>query len=177
VNRINEIEARLQAATPGPWEKSMNKYSVWSNGINDLVCSQVSIRDANFIAHAPDDLRWALDEIKVKDAEIKELELQLKTSRYHGLKIFDEGMSLIDEVEAKDAEIAAYEAIGKPGEVVNPVRCEDCLHGKPHKMVGSGVRELTGIQCTLLDLFPMWEGDYCSYGVRRESEKGGQINC
>jgi len=87
MNKINEIEARLQAATPGPWEKSMNKYSVWSNGINDLVCSQVSIRDANFIAHAPEDLRWALDEIKRLKEINKELRREMKHNQdalYHG---------------------------------------------------------------------------------------------
>jgi|GEM_PF-4268832 len=66
----------------------------------------------------------------------------------------------------------SYEAIGEPGEVVKPVRCEECLHGKPYKMIGNSVSELTGIQCTLLDLFPMWEGDYCSYGER----EGGAAN-
>jgi len=70
--------------------------------------------------------------------------------------------------------LAAYEIIGEPDEVVKPVRCRECLHSKPHKKVGNGISEppyITGIRCTQFDLFPMQEGDYCSYGERRGSRQ------
>ena len=66
-DRLQEIRARLDAATPGPWENEFgvvadangnrhyipNEYGDWDNPA-----------DPDFIAHAPADIAWLLDEVE-----------------------------------------------------------------------------------------------------------------
>lgn len=88
-NRISEIKARLDKATPGPWEKRYNclyGWEIWQPrkpNTDHLVAAIATTRDeslqplvdgdADLIAHTPDDLRWLIDEVERKDARIKEL--------------------------------------------------------------------------------------------------------
>ena len=65
---MSEAQARLDAATPGPWK--VNDDPLGPGGLTvgplsdlgDYVCELVTGDDANaeFIAHAPDDIRKAL---------------------------------------------------------------------------------------------------------------------
>lgn len=62
-DRLSEIEGRLAAATPGPWEavtdndRRSKEHSVWSEGSSDYVAEWVATRpDADLIANAPADL-------------------------------------------------------------------------------------------------------------------------
>lgn len=69
-DRLQEIRARLDAATPGPWE-------VWENGTmvcapdrdapgayHDIALAFSSLGDQHLIAHAPADIAWLLDEVE-----------------------------------------------------------------------------------------------------------------
>jgi hypothetical protein len=66
-DRVDDIKARLAAATPGPWRVA--HHGAWEVEAppNQLVadCGTVdhAKADANLIAHAPADIRWCLDRI------------------------------------------------------------------------------------------------------------------
>ena len=56
-DRLQEIRARLDAATPGPWE-------VVCNTTSDVVgVLDGDYDDADLIAHAPADIAWLLEEV------------------------------------------------------------------------------------------------------------------
>lgn len=77
---LSAIRARLQAATPGPWQlrSGMQPYDELdtvehSHGLSVCVCDSTRFdRDADFIAHAPEDIRALLAEAerlrRVEDA-------------------------------------------------------------------------------------------------------------
>jgi hypothetical protein len=75
--RQRQIEQRLAAATPGPWDVSIDRYdpvivqqgSNWPRGDDDALATAYGLDDANFIANAPSDLRWLLDRVAVLEAE------------------------------------------------------------------------------------------------------------
>lgn len=82
--RIAQIEERLAAITPGPWTKSTVgiPHSVWADDTTTrikpyFVCGSIrDFDDANFIAHAPEDMRFMLSEAKgrkVTEAECERL--------------------------------------------------------------------------------------------------------
>jgi len=63
MSRIDEIEARLAAATPGPWEavtddhRRSKEHSVWADSKSDYVAEWVATRaDADLLANTPADL-------------------------------------------------------------------------------------------------------------------------
>lgn len=67
--RLDEIEARVAAATPGRWEPECDieahgsvpsSYSVVSDGTYERVGESISKEDAALIANAPADLRHLL---------------------------------------------------------------------------------------------------------------------
>ena len=75
MNEIQEIEARLEAATQGPWdvetipETGESRVIVRSNTGDPMLDVSVAphgvrAEDAEFIAHAPEDIRALLDEVK-----------------------------------------------------------------------------------------------------------------
>ena len=68
MDRLAEIQARLDAATPGPWERADEDVGVVSS-IGEYVFIARNIRPGNvtFIAHAPDDVAYLL-------ARVRELE-------------------------------------------------------------------------------------------------------
>ena len=57
-DRLQEIRARLDAATPGEWP------------VGTLV-PYLLPSDADFIAHAPDDIAWLLDQLTIQQADNK----------------------------------------------------------------------------------------------------------
>lgn len=75
MSRRDEIELRLAMATPGPWftDRDDNPNSVRSEhanicGLHDGGQTRDRIdANARFIAHAPDDVRWLLDELSARD--------------------------------------------------------------------------------------------------------------
>ena len=74
MNEIQEIEARLAAATPGPWSRSghdVGQVVYGPGGQPDLIgpiSTNSDIEDAEFIAHAPVDIRALIDEVKRLEA-------------------------------------------------------------------------------------------------------------
>ena len=68
VQRIAEIRARLDAATPGPWKRSLSgsHYNPWKvhRGAILVALSGEAVEDADLIAHAPADIAWLLDEVE-----------------------------------------------------------------------------------------------------------------
>lgn len=78
MTRIEEIEARLAAATPGPWEAAfggtdalVKKPDGSSISCGDIIYAhRYPKADATFIANAPDDIRYLLDELRAARKEI-----------------------------------------------------------------------------------------------------------
>jgi hypothetical protein len=76
MSRLDEIRARLDAATPGPWTCEVGGDAVYINAAKTfsvtclaahygdstiLGCGGTGIANGHLIAHAPDDLRLLLD--------------------------------------------------------------------------------------------------------------------
>lgn len=68
--RLGEIEARLNATTPGKWERINEGVGIVGPGyVCQFVARNVAKADAVFIAHSPADLRYLLDEVARVTAE------------------------------------------------------------------------------------------------------------
>ena len=83
---LQEIEARLEAATPGPWdfetipETGESRVVVFSNTGDPMLDVSVAphgvrAEDAEFIAHAPEDIRALL-------AEVTDLRVKLEAAQF-----------------------------------------------------------------------------------------------
>lgn len=96
--RIEEIGARAEAATKGPWEVSID-YSgpesgscetgyarVFGPGADEIV-EYTHREDCEFIAHARADVPWLLDQLAEKDAELARLTriVEIKTAHINRL--------------------------------------------------------------------------------------------
>lgn len=72
--RVEEIRARLENATPGVWNRlygGMNVLRVFGErgGFKCIVADVRVPADADFIAHAPEDIKFLLDRIATLEAE------------------------------------------------------------------------------------------------------------
>ena len=82
MNEIQEIEARLAAATPGPWSRSgydVGQVVYGPGGQPDLIgpiSTNSDIEDAEFIAHAPKDVRALIDEVGRLTVEHLEMRIE-----------------------------------------------------------------------------------------------------
>lgn len=128
-DRRAQIEARLSAATPGPWrvgywspdEPEVN--AILAEEQTFVVCADedpIKPADANLIAHAPDDLRWLLDALAEAEAERDALaalvrEAALETYTPDGSEGFDAGYQ-------------AARAVGPNGPRCPPTRTEPRRH-------------------------------------------------
>ena len=67
-DRLQEIRARLDAATPGPWVVKPPGEGKSSSGIRrgalDIAWSVTAREDADLIANAPADIAWLLAEVE-----------------------------------------------------------------------------------------------------------------
>ena len=70
-DRLQEIRARLDAATPGPWNFGRiagDWGSVHTHGRTNVVINSEDdggyAADQDLIAHAPADIAWLLDEVE-----------------------------------------------------------------------------------------------------------------
>lgn len=67
---LDAIEARLNAATPGPWVASCeNDHNIVCCPLGGWLCEMLgfggnSERNATFIAHAPEDIKLLLAEVR-----------------------------------------------------------------------------------------------------------------
>ena len=77
MNRLNEIEARANAATEGPWEGIRYPDGLLGRVIasDELgVCIAEDFpddADAKFIAHARTDVPWLLEQVKLRDKALE----------------------------------------------------------------------------------------------------------
>ena len=102
MNRLNEIEARANAATEGPWEWEGEAKAEWELGANSLVPSRrpddpvlygygydasgIEVKtpaDAEFIAHARTDVPWLLEQVERRDKALEAV-LDLHKEDGHG---------------------------------------------------------------------------------------------
>lgn len=76
MKRLEEIEARVNAATPGPWEWEDTERQRWGVTAKGLVANKGDVihaddfyldgkeRDLDFISHSRDDIPFLLDKLK-----------------------------------------------------------------------------------------------------------------
>ena len=102
MNRLNEIEARANAATEGPWEWEGEAKAEWEIGANSLVPSRrpddpvlygygydasgIEVKtpaDAELIAHARTDVPWLLEQVERRDKALEAV-LDLHKEDGHG---------------------------------------------------------------------------------------------
>ena len=81
MSREDEIKARLEKATKGPWfRKDHTVRKSKSAMIEYLVCENSSVPDADFIAHAREDVPYLLDELERARKEFSRMQTQLHVS-------------------------------------------------------------------------------------------------
>ena len=72
-DRRAQIEARLEAATPGPWRVNRYDHGGGRAHIEEprrtLIADFYREGDREMLAHAPADLRWLLDALSAAEAE------------------------------------------------------------------------------------------------------------
>ena len=69
--RIQDIEARLETATPGPWEWSADDFAFVTKNRCTIATAAVG-KNAALIANAPVDLRWLLTECRNANERLRE---------------------------------------------------------------------------------------------------------
>ena len=83
--RLEEIRARVEAATPGPWYPQPGYVMRSESGVHPEVClmcgpehtgvgSSDAVSDGAFIAHAREDIPYLLDRLERAEARVEELE-------------------------------------------------------------------------------------------------------
>lgn len=83
MDRIDEIRARCEAATPGPWYQSKDGETIWAriNGFGDLkIADGMEHEDSAFVADVREDTHYLLTELAARDARIAELERERDTA-------------------------------------------------------------------------------------------------
>ena len=76
-DRIQEIRARCDTATPGPWEVVDGKsFGVQSENKNIAMCFRPE--NEHFIAHAREDIPYLLAQLAERDKEIERLDAELE---------------------------------------------------------------------------------------------------
>ncbi len=94
--RIAQIEARLAAATPGPWRAVREDKSDVAMGAKPFIildganhrCAEIrafcggNYDNADFIAHAPEDIRYLMDECERLRGRCGAMESAIKRLRY-----------------------------------------------------------------------------------------------
>ncbi len=89
IKRLSEIDVRVSASTPGPWTVSQN-CDEYNRLINAWCVPQIDVMadmeqcDADFIAHARDDVPWLLVIIDVLSANN---DMLVKIGREQNVKI------------------------------------------------------------------------------------------
>jgi hypothetical protein len=106
---IKEIKAREQDATPGPWKHvETDDYSEiydsksWGKSLRPLALVGSNIADADFIAHAREDIPVLLAEVERLQSENdtlkKALEMSVKSAQEAMIKLQDAGILTIKQM-------------------------------------------------------------------------------
>ena len=150
-DRIAQIEARLSAATPGPWEVRHDDLTDEVHVVHDqevvsYVCTVALAdadrveEDADLIAHAPDDLRCLLDALAAERTELRMREL------HH----FEEEKLRAEAEAERDALAAEVARLRREGCYPAP-RVDSVSVGRPH----------------VHEWHTLWHHDYCWCGATR----------
>lgn len=80
--RLDEIKARCEAATAGPWYEYMDSVTTTPNRpyLDDYICEDMEPTDADFIAEARQDIPDLLSEVERLRTENAKLELEVEIS-------------------------------------------------------------------------------------------------
>ena len=85
--RLVEIEAREQAATPGPWRLDTARiYALTATGAREVavvtkadpIVRANAAHNGDFIAHSRKDVRYLLDRLKAAESRIRELDEMMR---------------------------------------------------------------------------------------------------
>ncbi|MBY6273548.1 MAG: hypothetical protein CW346_15230 [Bacillaceae bacterium] len=86
--RLREIEERVSKATPGPWEAygvggihmdgTSDGYSVMTAAGKRLHSPYMTQADADFIAHAREDVPWLLSLLREREEQARQLGVQME---------------------------------------------------------------------------------------------------
>ena len=82
--RLQEIEARAEAATPGPWESGereiresfRGKAVAFANSVSDTWDQYQARKNARFIAHSREDTDWLVAGFRESQAEVARLRIR-----------------------------------------------------------------------------------------------------
>ena len=143
---LEPIKERLAAATPGPWDADGTEVSQhWSRpepwltiATNEVDCMAYCyggrgrgverVEDAEFIAHAPEDIRALLAEVKRLQGELKLLRVMPPAAEQNATLIRllkEETAALQSEVKRLQAQIDAVKVLHCP-DAVQPQYCTEC---------------------------------------------------
>lgn len=119
---LEAISARAEAATPGPWETLDNiTTAVWSGG-NPIALTYQSMPDADFIAHAREDIPALL-------AEVKRLNIVLQDERKeHAEEYACLRSTYIRESKKLEKQLASVTAERDAAVEMMRGNCEYCKH-------------------------------------------------
>ena len=73
MNRLNEIEARANAATEGPWNVFMGRIDHPGRSLVAVAYDVGCDEDAEFIAHARTDVPWLLEQVDRRDKALEKM--------------------------------------------------------------------------------------------------------
>ena len=119
MHEIQEIEARLEAATPGPWdfdtipETGESRVVVRSNTGDPMLDVSVATHgvraeDAKFIAHAPEDIRALIEEVGRLTVEHLEMRIERDNLRERRDYYRKAVMKADGEIEAAKAAVQRH---------------------------------------------------------------------
>ncbi len=103
--RIEEIRNRLAGITPGPWEVETDDACVWHLGSGGTICTvnfdhqtgdHQPGEDQAFIANAPSDIGFLLDQLSSIPAQIKAAVQAERDNQWNGLDEFIDAMQAGD---------------------------------------------------------------------------------
>ena len=109
-DRLQEIRARLDAATPGPWRtegpcmSGDGTYGVWSEADpgEPTIAYRMAEADADFIAHSRDDVAWLMREVGAARREIRDEIARLTKTKTHAINAgqFELAAEINDSIRA-----------------------------------------------------------------------------
>ena len=110
MSRLDKIRARLDAATPGPWDtegpcmSGDGTYGVFADdGAGEpTLALRMSRPDAELVAHAPGDLAWLLVEVGAARMEIRDEIARLTKTKAHAISAgqFELAAEINDSIRA-----------------------------------------------------------------------------
>ena len=83
-DRLTEIEARLNAATPGEWVRINEGVGIVPGGnVVQFLARDIAVKNAEMIANAPADLRYLLERVRELEAQLHETRIALRFAQIY----------------------------------------------------------------------------------------------